>query len=76
MESHYGQERVCPINTFKVHYPYCVAWGRPLFEVFCLQVIGASMIEVYEAFQQEVGVASQPSVIPVPDSEGLGEGKH
>ena len=41
-----------------------------------MQVIGASMIEVYEEFQQEVGVASQPSVIPVPDSEGIGEGEH
>ena len=41
-----------------------------------MQVIGASMIEVYEEFQQEVGVASQPSVIPVPDSEGVGEGEH
>ncbi len=50
MDSHYGLERLCPINTFKV--------------------LGASMIEVYEASQQEVGVASQPSIIEDTD-EGM-----
>lgn len=51
MESHYGQERHCPVNTFKV--------------------LGASMIDVYEASQQEVSVTPQPSII-----EEIGEGAY